>query len=175
MIPKGLLPDGLQVFIAGGFAACPALATDVDIWISTAVGTCDDTRQYVLDHLNSHGFDYTEEDGEDSKRRRFQKDKALANAQLLSNFEGYHHILGLRRVGEVRITGHSLPYHLIVVEGDVDEVLSSFDISTHQIALTEKGVVRGDHWTPIWERPFVIHEKYTTPDRLLKIQERYRR
>lgn len=174
MIPKGLLPDGLgDVFIAGGFAACPALASDVDVWISTAEGTCEDTRSFILDHLRAHQFEFVEQDGADSPRGRVQLDKSLAKSQLLSTFEGYFLVLGLRRVATVTLPGVSLPYHLIVVEGSVDDVLSSFDITTHQVALTEKGVVKGEHWTPIWELPQIIQAKYTTPARIEKIRARY--
>lgn len=175
MIPRGLLPDALDqtAFIAGGFAACPALAEDVDVWVPAVPGECEAMRTLILAHLRAHNFDVTEQDGEGSPRRRFQQDTALAKSQLLSTFEGYHMVLRLRRVGTVTISGHTLPYHIIVVEGDIDEVLSSFDISTHQIALTARGVVKGVDWTPLWEPPLVLADKYTTPDRVRKIRTRY--
>lgn len=37
-IPEGLLPPGVEsrAFIAGGYAACPARATDIDVWVTDA-------------------------------------------------------------------------------------------------------------------------------------------
>jgi hypothetical protein len=175
MIPRSLLPEQYHesAFIAGGFAACPALASDVDIWVSVEVGQCNAVRAGILQHLIDSNVSHQEEDGEGSPRRRFQDDRTLANSQLLSTFEGYHTILRLRRVASVELPGHTLPYHLIVIEGSIDEVLASFDISTHQVALTTRGVVRGEHWTPIHVPPVVITHKYTTPERLCKVRERY--
>ena len=175
MIPERLLPEQYRTdaFIAGGFAACPALAADIDVWIPVPAGQCDFARLEILNYLNDKCIDFDEQDGEHSARRRFQDNRALANSQLLSTFEGYHTVLFLRRVAIVRLVGASLPYHLIVVEGHIDEILSSFDISTHQVALTSNGVVRGEHWTPVTEPPVVITEKYTTPARIQKIRQRY--
>ena len=175
MIPPNLLPDGTEAFIAGGYAACPALAADIDVWVPVAIGDKDRVRERILAHLRQRQavLSFEEEDPDNSARQRFQQDRTLANSQLLSTFEGYHLVIGLRRVAKVSIPGASLPYHLIVVEGSVDDVLSSFDITTHQVALTEKGVVTGEQWTPLSERPRVIREKYTTPARLQKICTRY--
>lgn len=185
MIPKNLVPPGMgEVFIAGGYAACPALASDVDVWVSVPNGdkrALDDTRFAILQHLRDQpGFVVEEQDRENSPRMLAQKrvyaqvDTEMSKGLfLVSTFEGYHLALLLRRVATVTVEGGSLPFHIIVVAGGVDDVLSSFDISTHQIALTEKGVVRGEHWTPIWEYPVVITQKYTTSKRLSKIADRY--
>lgn len=193
MIPKGLLPPELDesaAFIAGGYAACPALATDVDIWITTGeIGDLDDwdkvyaLRLRLLEWIRSTPVmsslritSFVEEDG-DGTRRDPARSRVGRNStwftNLKSTHEGYIMVLPVRRVGVATIEGHSLPYQLIAVGGSVDDVLSSFDISTHQIALTSKGVVRGEHWTPLWEPPVVITTKYTTPARLEKIKARY--
>jgi hypothetical protein len=177
MIPNTLLPEQYRAdaFIAGGFAACPALASDIDVWIPVSPGTCNAARDEILQYLRETQDNFSEQDGDTSPRGRIQHNVALANSQLLSTFEGYHMVLGLRRVATVNVVGASLPYHLIVVEGSLDDVLSSFDISTHQVALTPKGVVKGADWTSIFEPPVVITEKYTTPQRLEKIRARYAR
>ena len=183
MIPRGLLPDGpdgAYAFIAGGFAACPALAQDVDIWCSIDLtGSYDpflavwQARDRILDHVRMFCVEqqaqFVEHDGADTERGSWDSPRG----RLTSTFEGYHMPLPIRRVGAVTIPGHTLPYHIIVVGGDVDEVLSSFDISTHMIALTSWGVIRGEQWTPIWEPPVVLTQKYTTPERLEKIRARY--
>ena len=176
MLPVNLLPSGVAAFIAGGYAACPALATDIDVWVSVdthdAINPWDAVwteRLRLLNHLHQYfGFTVTEEDQTGSVRDR--------NRMIVRDtFEGYNLPLPIYRVATVRVEGASLPYHIIAVGAGLDEVLSSFDISTHQIALTEKGVVTGANWTPITEPPQVITEKFTTPARLEKIRARYQR
>lgn len=173
MLPSNLLPPGTEYFIAGGFAACPALAEDVDVWVPVDTLTASQpwetvwrARREMVAHLRAAGFVFTEVDGDFSPRDR---------KRLLfdSTFEGYRMPLPIYRAGVVTIPGHRLPYHIILVGANVDEVLSSFDISTHQVALTARGVVCGDQWTPITEEPKVILQKYTTDARLKKIRARY--
>lgn len=176
MLPPNLLPACYtdKAFIAGGYAACPALANDIDVWIPVDTGAAANpwdevwtARRRLLDHLTAEGFTHTPEDNDGSPRDR--------NRLIVrSTFEGYNLPLPIYRVATVQVVGGSLPYHLIAVGTDLDEVLSSFDISTHQIALTTKGVVRGEHWTPTWEPPRVITAKYTTLARLEKIRNRYK-
>mgnify|MGYP001573333737 CR=1 FL=1 len=177
MWPNYLLPEQYEqdAFIAGGFAACPALARDIDIWIPVAKENVDFAREEILTHLASRQVNFTEEDGQGSPRGKRIADGTLNHDQLLSTFEGYFTKLSIRRVASIEVPGGSLPYHLIVVGGNIDEVLSSFDISTHQVALTHKGVVVGEHWTPVWAEPVVLTQKYTTPERLEKIRQRYAR
>ena len=185
MIPPLLLPAELreEAFIAGGYAACPALAQDVDVWIPSTHSLFKITRVSVLDHLhrvaNAHAplpgdLSFTVQDDDDSPRGRLlESDAPPPGVCQLNTFEDYNSILRLRRAATVNIVGHTLPYHIIIVEGAVDDVLSSFDISTHQVALTWKGVVRGEHWTPPNAPPVVITQKYTTTERLAKIEARY--
>ena len=175
MLPRDLLPSQFQhkAFIAGGYAACPALANDIDVWIPVYPIESRNpweelvlTRKQILIHLEfariHRGFNVEEQDGDETVR-----------ATLRSTFEGYCLPLPIRRAAAVQIPGASLPYHLVLVAGDIDEVLSSFDISTHQIALTEYGVVKGEHWTPLWEPPVIIQHKFTTTARIEKIRARY--
>jgi hypothetical protein len=177
MLPNNLLPSDLQeiAFIAGGFAACPALASDVDVWVPVLgdVSVLNAARTRILSHLRLHGFNFEEQDGRGSKREQFALDRSLSRDIFVSStFEGYHLSLLIRRVATVSAQG-SLPYHIIIVNGEVDDVLSSFDISTHQCALTVRGFVAGEDWTPLHEDPKVITLKYTTAERLLKIRNRY--
>ena len=175
MIPVNLLPEQYHphAFIAGGYAACPALAQDIDVWVSVdtinAPNPWDavwDAREIILRHLDTTFHTVQPEDVEGSPRYR--------NRLIVrSTFEGYNLPLPIYRVATVKVDGASLPYHIIAVGADVDEVLSSFDISTHQVALTTRGVVKGEHWTPTWAPPVVINNKYTTPARLEKIRTRY--
>ena len=57
--------------------------------------------------------------------------------------------------------------------GDVYRVLRGFDISTHQIALTPQGVVKGEHWTPTNVPPHAFAGNANTPERMQKIAARY--
>lgn len=177
MIPVNLLPADLQLdaFIAGGYAAFPALAADIDVWVPVKGGVLElaAARERILAHVREMGVTIDEQDGEGSRREQFAAEPSLPRDQFItSTFENYHLTLRIRRVGTVTGLGE-LPYHIIVVDGDVDEVLGAFDISTHQCALTRRGFVRGEQWTPINAAPVVITEKYTTPERLAKIRYRY--
>lgn len=179
MLPLDLLPADLQpnAFIAGGFAACPALAADIDVWVSINgdAAMLDAECARVLAHLrDAAGYVYVEQDGEGSRREQFATHPSMARDQFVtSSFEGYHLSLRIRRVATVWKLG-KLPYHIILVNGDVDEVLSSFDISTHQCALTVRGFVTGEQWTPLNEPPLVITQKYTTDERIDRISARYK-
>lgn len=184
MLPANLLPypQDEAAFIAGGFAACPALAEDIDVWVPVDVTGVDDPfdavwkmRDYLVAYLRQEfGAAFTEHDGMDSRRHVVPTPPSQRHGKLLTTFEGYHLPIPIRRAGVVVVEGGSLPYHIIVVGGDVDEVLSSFDITSHMVALTRKGVVVGEHYTPPFEEPRVVTKKYTTEARLAKIRARYR-
>jgi hypothetical protein len=62
MIPSYLLPEGTPYFVAGGWAACPALATDMDVWVLSRDPAAT-TRTNVLDHFKPRLFvdEYEEE------------------------------------------------------------------------------------------------------------------
>ena len=174
-------PYDETAFIAGGFAACPALAEDVDLWCPVDTTDANDPfvrvweeRDRVADSLRAaFGAWFTEHDGNDTVRSKPPLPPHILHGKLRSTFEGYHLAIPIRRVGVLDIPGHSLPYHIIMVGADIDEVLSSFDISTHQVALTSRGVVRGEHYTAPFEPPVVIQQKYTTDARIARIRQRY--
>lgn len=70
MIPDDLLPEKYrdQAFIAGGFAACPSLANDMDVWVMAPCPFTNETgaddlrvlvhlhavRKELLAHLHAH-------------------------------------------------------------------------------------------------------------------------
>lgn len=187
MLPVNLLPAPYDhtAFIAGGFAACPALAEDVDVWCPVDIMSAphDDPfelvwteRDRVVAYLHREfGSCFIEHDGINAKRHEVPTLPSIRHGKLVTTFEGYHLPIAIRRAGMVTMEGCSLPYHIILVGGDVDEVLSSFDISTHAVALTRKGVVCSEYWTSPLEEPKVIHQKYTTDARLVKVKARYSR
>lgn len=157
MIPRNLIPEDLeeQAFIAGGYAACPALAQDMDVWVFVDGGheNLDEARNRVLEHLQTF-FDITEEHG-----------------GTISDYQGVE--VNILKVAFVR--GFNLPIHVMVCDAPVGIVLKNFDISTHQVALTAHGVVKGEGWTSPLEEPVVLErmENEHTQERLAKIRARY--
>lgn len=158
MIEKHLLPEGERYFIAGGFAACPALANDVDVWVESSYYNPELSRKKLLEHLMlTYGvLNITvEETGE-----------TCAYSDIGESFQTMK-VASLRGDNGVR-------YHIMVTTGDVLQVLHGFDISTHQVAITSEGVVvTGDDFTKTSEPPRVLRDTPSTPERLIKITQRY--
>jgi hypothetical protein len=169
-ISTRLLPERWRedAFIAGGYAACPELATDIDVWVPVPEeNSLSDVRSELLAWLGLQRLEY----------------RAAVERTIDANVElGY----SLRVGGIVYLDNRTVatvfgtmenryprPYHLIVTNGDVDDVLEGFDISTHQIAYTSKGVVKGSGWTPLHEQPVVLKDTPHTQNRLAKISQRY--
>lgn len=176
MFPKGILPEDLMqsAFIAGGYAACPALASDLDLWVKVADSLHSESdaedclaegsilrlgRQVILDHLEAEFFPYEVQDTDITSTGQ--------------NADGYP--ISVLKVAIVRSPHLSHPIHIMVFAGSIEELLACFDISTHQIALSFGGVVKGPHWTPVTERPYVIpgSTSVQTPARLEKIAQRF--
>lgn len=178
LLPKNLLPEEWrnESFIAGGYAADSTLANDVDVWVTVPVAnSLAAVRLELLAHLEAQGFEFVT-----SVIRTVDEEVAL----------GYSIEVGgelfLDNCQVVVVTGRRnggafvQPIHLIVTNGDVDDVLSGFDISTHQLALVpqtsrtpEFGTVYGEGWTSITEEPVVLRDTPHTADRLKKITARY--
>lgn len=159
MIEPGLLPDDTRYFVAGGFAACPALASDVDIWVESAYYNTTLSRSELLKHLiNTYRSDRVsvEESGDD----------VCAYSDVGECFQ-------TMKVASVR-GFNGVTYHIMVTTGTVREVLNGFDISTHQVAITNEGeIVVGDNYTKPSEMPRILRMTPTTPERLQKITQRY--
>ena len=161
MIPKELLPSDLAncAFIAGGYAACPALATDIDVWvyIQKESETLREARARILGWLESEMWPYEEEEA-NSRREGFDKD-------------GYS--ISSVKVAVVRSPHWSHPVHIIVTNAQPAELLETFDISTHQVAIVFGNVVKGSKWTPVTQPPVMLRNTPTTPERMEKIRTRY--
>lgn len=157
MIPTNLLPEGTNYCIAGGFAACPALAQDKDVWVFASEiepGDAGHRREELLKHLTEQGFEF---EAEDETR----------------NAHGYEGMIDILKVATIRT--NDIPIHLLVTTADsVFDLMESFDISTHQIALTPEGrVVRGSQFTSVTESPVKLRDTPTTDARMVKISQRY--
>lgn len=155
MIPSNLLPEGTQYFIAGGWAACPALAQDRDLFVQTT-DNLTDTRQRLLNHMRAEGFDVQEEE----ETRDF----------VMS--DGYS-VMPIAKVAKVKIR-FAQDVHVLVTNGDPEEVLSTFDLTTSQVAITHRGtVVKGPDYAPITTMPQKVKDTPTTDARLLKYRQRF--
>ena len=164
MIPAGLIPNIYRNSwcVAGGWAACPSLAGDKDVWIMdpNPLDGLLGMRKAMLDHLKDEGFTFTEEGQE-------------------QNQHGYPPSFGIIKIAAITEPDASHPIHLLgTLISDPLSLIGTFDISTHQIAITHDGnVVKGSDWTPINQPPRVIsvnQGKPTTPARMSKLIDRYR-
>lgn len=166
-IPPGLIPDGLDGFVAGGYAANSYQAGDIDLWIQCQPDELLETRELLLAHLRSvqvPGARFCEE--EDWRTHATQD-------------EAYQHMtLNVVRVAKVYHPTTPLPIQIMAVDGGVLSTLEVFDISTHQIALVPRGdgndiVVKGVHWTPTNVEPVLLREHSKSAARMEKIRKRY--
>lgn len=160
---KDLVPEGWNYFIAGGYAACPSLASDIDVW---AQPPSDDystrsfgfERRTLIQHLrNIFGVSrFTEETSENP-----------GEEYIFAS-----HCIRILKVGKLEGVA-TLPIHVMITDGDVTDVLRGFDVSTHAVALTDFGVVKGDGWTSVCEAPRRLLSNPKTESRIRKISERY--
>lgn len=173
LLPFHVLPEEWQdeAFIAGGFACNRDLANDIDLWVTVPVGNdIDAVRQELLDNLRVTGFIFEE-----------QVDVRTHEGFPVTGEDGYDINLEVRKVAKV--TGQfsftfAKPIHLLVTNGNVDEMLAAFDLSTHQIALVNVFSpvpleVKGPSWTPPTVVPIVLRDTPTTSARWKKLMDRY--
>ena len=147
MIPKNLIPEGMRYFIAGGWAVCPALATDRDLFVQTT-GDLTDTRAMLLDHMRAQGFDLVEEGDENG----------IPTLDLIRTDYIMVEVMKVAKVSQK----FAQDIHVLLTTGDVADVLNSFDLSVCQIAITETGkIVRGDYYTHPYKPIYVVND---TPD-----------
>lgn len=172
VISSGLLTRyGDNWFVAGGYAADPKLATDIDLWI-----TVEDTEQAADEHarlqqwLADAGFQFEPQD--------MQALPQLVDTNRKDNY-GATEFVVVYKVAVItswRGVWFSKPVHLLLTTATVQEVLTSFDISTHAVALLPNGqFVYGEHWTPKTVDPVILRDTPTTPARFVKIKARYAR
>ncbi len=154
MIPKELLPADLMgsAFIAGGYAACPALARDLDVWVlAPEAEDLESARERILAHLESTMWPYEALDW------------------MTEEYGTTHAML----VATVRSSHLTHPVQILVTHSQPIDLLETFDISTHQVALVLGNVVKGSSWTPVTEPPVMLRRSPSTPVRMAKIAKRF--
>lgn len=162
MIPEYLLPPQYRktYFIAGGWAACPAMAHARDVWVQASVPEV--ARKELLAHFRRV---LDEDEWAEEQSPAYQPD-----GRVIDPF--YDSVAFTLKVARLALTGNL--YHILVTSAEVWDVIKEFDLSVHQIALTpEGGVIKGPDWTPITVPPVILKMTATTPERYVKLCERY--
>lgn len=157
MIPEGLVPGGFEWMVAGGWAVCPALATDMDIFvmIDPEKEPVEDVRTLILAGLRNYGFDFEEEGGIDEEIHRLQ--------------------YGQRVLRVAKVTYHGRTLHVLLGLGPVfEDVLETFDLSICQVGILSDGaIVKGPAYTSPVQEIVVTRDTPTTAARLKKYQDRF--
>lgn len=168
-LPECLMPPYHQVVIAGGYAACPHLAGDIDLWVFT--DTLISTRDRIIKDAKELGFHALVETPETTTEiiapndfgydeLGFQVMKVLSMPWWVEDDKGQF---------------RNCPLHVMVTNAPgVIGLLLGFDVSTHQVAVTPRGdVVYGPDWTPLDEEPVKLFDTSKTDARMQKITARY--
>lgn len=162
-----ILPPYLRqsAVIAGGYAACPALAADIDVWVLVSPAVLRQARQDILIPLSDLDVHVAPENTREAMR-------------VGENSLGYDE-LDFRVLKVATITGLGrLPFHIMVTDAPAPlALLCGFDLSTHQCVLIrgQGGFdrVSGPDWTPVNYPPVVLRETTQTPNRVAKLVARY--
>ncbi len=165
---SGLVPPKFQRdwFIAGGYAACHDLATDLDLWIQVSdPDQMSKARMQLLMFFDVAGFTYKEQEGS----------AELNETEYNEEGEPFVYISKVAEVTAWRGIPFDKPVHVLVTSNDVHEILNHFDISTHQVAMLPSGeFVYGEQWTPLDVAPVILKDTPSTAERFIKIAHRYR-
>lgn len=164
-VPHDILPNDMWGFVAGGYAACPSLAGDIDLWVNESddnedieAATLLLRRQRILTHLMSRGFS-------------FQEEQSLRTEAV--DGDGYDN-LPVTTMKVAKVMFYPKPIHIMVANASIVAVLKAFDVSTHQIAVTNRDQeLRGPDWTPLNVLPVAFRVTETTIARMDKITKRY--
>jgi hypothetical protein len=157
-----LLPPGMEACVAGGYAAHPAMASDIDVWVMSPLDL-NKVREDLLSHFYTSGMVFEEQ----------QETRSHDITNALCGYEGLNIVV--LKVAKVTLPDVEKPIHVMVTSAvSPVQVLCAFDISTHQIAIDQFGdEVMGPGWTPCYAAPEVLKNTPTTPARLEKITARY--
>ena len=167
---RELIPEGYPWFIAGGYAAVPAMAEDIDVWITVqdekeALAV----KEIIRNRAIERSLDWVREDSREltvySQNLTLLTMKVMKVMPDTASFS-------FPAFGAVRY----LPVQFIVTTGDVHQVLKNFDISTHQVAIMPNGhIFTGPEWTNPLQPVEKLRENPNTAPRFARLTERYRK
>lgn len=170
MIPAWLLPEGVRWVVAGGWAACPALASDQDIWVLVDADEMSDMRDRILDGLRDYyGDDYDARVTELEDRRSMVVDR---QSEVSDNT---YETVPVNTLKVASVYTHGLERHILVTDASCAyELVEAFDINTHAVAIEPDGnIVKSALWAPFTEPPIMVRDTPTTKMRMNKIRQRY--
>ena len=175
MFPIELLPEAFQKqwCVAGGYAACPALSNDVDVWVyRVPTLQLDDTREQLLEHLNTVAHI------ENVPAHRSLQYHVIPGEETRTAESYCQEFIQIKKVAIVygRRTYHDMkPVHVVVTDAqNPGVIITGFDISTHAVAIEWNGRVWKTGYTAPQERPrrLRIANEHTEP-RMIRICERF--
>lgn len=172
--------------VAGGYAACPALASDIDLWV---YGIAPDLLQWErdniagllkleVDELNRNRPKWAE------KRYGFVREEGQETTEIYDQIENLIEKVGVVSSPRVALTPDPVlnptsvkckPIHIMVTTApDPGSLISGFDISTHAVAIDYTGRV----WTHVLytgphEQPAILRIGTNTQQRFDRICDRF--
>lgn len=111
-------------------------------------------RQQLIDHLTESRFAFTLLED----RREYKDD--------YGEFVG-----GVMKVAKVPYAPY--PIHIMVTDMAPEDLLNTFDISTHMAAFDGTNRITIPKWSPLSDEPYAWKNTPTTLERLEKIRNRY--
>jgi hypothetical protein len=169
------IPESLhdQFVVAGGYACCPELAGDIDMWLLVgAKATPEDTEMHMEDlrgdlysHLHKMGASLSSA-GKETPEYLFGKRRLVGTIQGFWKTGGY-----LRQY----IKAETNLQFIIAPCDTAQELVDSFDLSTHAIAFQGDQYTFAKQWTRREVPPVVMRwdQPATTLKRIHKICARY--
>jgi hypothetical protein len=176
VIPANLLPEAYQksYCVAGGWAACPALAQDMDVWVyGIETSELETVRCELIAHLSA----------ENAKvpyyRRPFYVEQQTEARNTDAREEYESKTVEIRKVAKVEVKlsprARRKVIHLLVTDArNPAEILDGFDVSTHAVAIDYSGAVwKGIGFTAPHIPPVALLMNEKTPARMRKIALRF--
>lgn len=175
VIPENLLPIKYRqsYCVAGGWAACPALANDMDVWVyRVPVADLMTARVEILAHLATVN--------KSIRPRSFYVESQDSPTRIVEGFDSYLGLdVSILKVAmvEPKLGRRSAikPIHLMVCSApSVQQILQGFDVSTHAVAINWNGEVhQHPFYTPPHQAPEQLLYNEKTANRMVKIAKRY--
>ncbi len=157
MIPASLLPIGSEWMVAGGWAVCPALASDMDVFVLKDNRDSEaDVRMILLAHLRHGKFDFEELTDERSEDSPGECDSLI------------------RKVAKVNYNGNTV-HVLLGLSPFPEDILNTFDLSICQVGIMWDGtIVKGENYTSPAQPLKIVKQTPTTDERARKYNERFK-